>query len=816
MFNRKLLGTILFIPTICCAVEFNISVLDAVDRENIDLSVFSKVGYVLPGRYILGIKSNNHLIPELPVMFHARGLPEESAEACITSDVLAKLGLKDESIKLISYWHNGECADFSELKGISIRNAINEGYIAIGIPLAYMEYSDADWVPPAFWDNGLPSLMLDYSATAYESRFKNKPSERKLSVYGTLGANLGAWRFRGDFQGGNQGTGDAEERFNWSRIYAYRALPSINSTLVIGDNYLGSDLFDSFRYTGIALSSDDRMLPPALQGYAPEIRGIAKTNAKVTISQNANILYETIVPAGPFNIQELGRGVRGQLQVKVLEQDGSIQTFSVDTATIPYLTRPGSVRYKAALGKSSASGYKSGNSGDILFGSSEFSWGVSNSWSLFGGSIFSEKYNAVALGLGRDLYQLGALSLDITRSAANLANENDRQGFSYRLNYSKRFDEIDGDIAFAGYRFSQREFMSMNEFLEANKALVNIGNSKSMYTVTGSKSFSNFKTSVYASYTHQDYWNIVPEERIQLSVSKMFDSGFIKGMSANLSFSKNVNQNSSGNMLSMNLSIPMGQGASAHYAASRNNDVNSHDVTYSNYQNDGNHWQISAGVRNKEGGSAESVRGYYAHEGAMASTTLSVGHESGEYWSAAATVRSAITITAEGAALHQQSVNGGTRLMLDTAGVGGVAINGGRTQSNYWGKAVVGDVNSYARTSAAVDVNQLADDVEVSSPVVDATLTEGAVGYRKLSVQQGMKLMTTLTLPDGRYLPFGVQIVDVKGRVAGLVSDAGMAYLSGINSDSEFTATWSDSKCRVYIAEKYTPQSLAALTCVPY
>lgn len=813
MFIKNFFSIIFFVPVACSAVVFNVDVIDAADRKNIDLSVFSKLGNVSAGRYILGIKINNTLIPELPIIFYSRKSVEEGADACITPDVVAKLGLRSESTNLISYWNDGECADFSELKGVNIRSSINNGYIAIDVPLAYVEH--LDWISPALWDDGLPSIILDYSATAYESRIKDQAIERNLSAYGTVGVNLGPWRFRGGFQGGRDLGEKATSSFDWSRFYAYRALPSISSNLTIGDNYIGSDLFDSFSYKGIGLSSDDRMLPPALQGYAPEVRGIAKTNAKVTISQKENILYESVVPAGPFIIQELNSGVRGQLDVTVLEQDGSIQTFSVDTATVPYLTRPGSVRYKAAVGQTSVSEY---SSNEVLFGSGEFSLGMSNSWSLFGGSIFSEKYYALALGIGRDLYNFGALSLDITRSAANLSNDDYLQGYSYRLNYSKRFDEINSDISFAGYRFSERNFMNMSEFLESNKSSSVVNKSKSMYTVRASKGFLDFKTSVYATYNYQDYWNSLPKESINLSISKQFNYWLMKGMSANLSFSRNVSKNSSStdNLLSLNLSIPIGHGSSMTYSQSKYSDVNSHHVGYSNNQNKLSNWQIAAGIKDQTSGSAEYISGYYANQGSIANTNLSISHQSGESWSASATVSGGVTIASEGAALHKQGTNGGTRLMLDTGGVSGVAVNDGSTQSNYWGKAVVGDANSYTSTTASIDVNKLADDVEVLSPVVEATLTEGAVGYRKLSVQQGMKVMTSITLPDGKHLPFGVEITDSNGRTAGLVSDAGMAYLSGINSGTQFTASWSDTKCRINIKENYTEKSIATLTCVPF
>ena len=47
------------------------------------------------------------------------------------------------------------------------------------------------------------------------------------------------------------------------------------------------------------------MLPPNLRGYAPEVTGVAKSNAKVIISQQGRVLYETTVAVGPFRIQDL-------------------------------------------------------------------------------------------------------------------------------------------------------------------------------------------------------------------------------------------------------------------------------------------------------------------------------------------------------------------------------------------------------------------------------------------------------------------------------------------------------------------------------
>ena len=95
------------------------------------------------------------------------------------------------------------------------------------------------------------------------------------------------------------------------------------------------------------------------------------------------MLYETTVAAGPFRIQDLNDAVSGELNVRVEEQDGSVQEFTMNTASIPYLTRPGSLRYKLALGKPSdiEHRYRGPCSVPASFP------GVSNGWSLYGGAL---------------------------------------------------------------------------------------------------------------------------------------------------------------------------------------------------------------------------------------------------------------------------------------------------------------------------------------------------------------------------------------------------------------------------------------------
>lgn len=63
------------------------------------------------------------------------------------------------------------------------------------------------------------------------------------------------------------------------------------------------------------------MYPDSLQGYAPTVRGIARTAAKLTIRQNGYVIYQSYVSPGAFAITDLNpTSSSGDLEVTVDEK----------------------------------------------------------------------------------------------------------------------------------------------------------------------------------------------------------------------------------------------------------------------------------------------------------------------------------------------------------------------------------------------------------------------------------------------------------------------------------------------------------------
>lgn len=801
------------------AVEFNTDVLDSSDKKNIDFSRFSQQGYILPGKYQLKVIVNGKTISVNDETITFTDAPDKKEgdipEPCLNKDLVEKFGLTSSSFDKIKWKKDDSCADFTQLSGVTIKPDLSEGLLVINMPQAWLEYSDASWLPPSRWEEGIPGILFDYNVNSNFTKPEGAKSTQSVNYNGTTGINAGPWRLRANYQGsitrseGNDSGTSSQS--DWTRFYAYRALSRLQSKLMIGESYINSDIFSSWSYTGVSLESDDRMLPPKLRGYAPQITGIADTNARVVVTQQDRILYDGTVPAGPFTIQDIDSSVRGRLDVEVIESNGQKKTFYVDTAYVPYLTRPGQIRYKFVSGRSRNMGH------DLqgpVFSGGELSWGVSNNWSMYGGSILSGDYNALAIGVGRDLQDWGTISSDVTQSYASF-DSGDKKGKSWRVSYSKRFDDANTDITFSGYRFSERNYMTMQQYLDKRYNDNSSGQDKELYTVSVSKYFTDLHTSLNIQYSHQTYWDQNPSNYYMASINRYFDAFGFKNLSLGITGSRSKFKGRDNDAVYLTLSLPLGSGTVS-YNGSMDDSHFTETVGYSDSLDDqqGN-YSINAGLNhgdtNSRGG---QLNGYYSRHNSIADVTASFATVQNNYSSLSLSASGGATITAKGAALHSGGFNGGTRMMVSTDGVADVPVNGGYVQTNRWGKGVVADVSSYYRSTFSVDLNKLPDDIEATQSVVESALTEGAIGYREFKVLKGMRLFAILKLVDGTHPPFGASVKNSKGLEMGMVGDDGIAWLSGVNSGESLRVSWDGRvQCQASVPDKVALEKQLLLPC---
>lgn len=280
--------------------------------------------------------------------------------------------------------------------------------------------------------------------------------------------------------------------------------------------------------------------------------------------------------------------------------------------------------------------------------------------------------------------------------------------------------------------------MTMSEYLDANNAdYARTGNDKEMYTVTYNQNFANAGVSVYLNYSRRTYWDRPEQTNYNVMFSHYFSVGNIRNMSLSLTGYRYEYDNSSDKGVYVTMSIPWSDTSTINYNGSYGSGPNSSQVGYFSRIDDATHYQVNVGTSDHH----SSVDGYLSHDGTLAKVDLNANYYEGQYQSAGISLQGGATLTAHGGALHRLQNMGGTRLLVDADGVGGVPVqsNGAPVYTNMFGKAVIGDVNSYYRNQANIDLNNMPENAEATQSVVQATLTEGAIGYRKFSVISGQK-----------------------------------------------------------------------------
>lgn len=795
---NKLLFSIfltLSVSSVSNAIEFNMNIIDAKDRDNIDLSQFSNPDFVPAGEYLTDITLNGR---KLSGQYFIKFIEvnKDTSALCITPEMIELFSLKKSIRNKILQDKRNQCVELPKSMNINyVFDKANQN-ILFSIPQAWLEYDDPYWVPPSQWDNGIAGLLIDYNLFTNYSAPKNSNETFSASSNGTTGVNLGAWRFRADYQYQyNRSQGKTNQRFDWTQFYAFRAFPELGAKILLGESYLRTELFDSFRFVGASIFSDTRMLPPSMRGYAPQISGIAKTNAMVTITQNGRVIKQARVAPGPFNIQDITEAVQGTLDVTIQEEDGSQTQYQVTAASLPFLTRQGQFLYKLSVGESSPFGRSQRTKPRFIAG--EASYGLFSRTSLFGGVIATlnnNEYQAINVGIGQNMNQFGALSFDITRAKAKLNNLGTYSGNSYRLNYSKRFESTNSQITFAGYKFSDKAFLTMPQYIDAANGMLDFRRDKNVYTASFNQYISLLDATLYLNASHHQFWNSESTTTFGMSLSKIFNLGNIRNMSATLSLNKIKYQETDDNQAYLSLSIPLESGASISYDQQYANDGKelNQSVAYYSENINNNYWSLRAGGDKRQLGRMEpSISGSYQYSSAYGVLNLNATENVNAYRALGGSWYGSMTATKYGAALHRNGTSNEPRVVIDSGDVAGISIDNGQSVTNRFGIGVATNLNSFSNSDVYIDMNTLPDDVDVNDNIIGKTLTEGAIGYQTIRANQGKRILAIIRMGNGKYPPLGTSVIEANsGREVGIIADNGIVYLTGITPTEKYTVKW--------------------------
>jgi outer membrane usher protein len=766
-------------------VRFNAAFLPE-DSRHLDLSAYQSGNPVLPGKYRADVMLNGQLTTRQDVRVDANS-DGSNPVVCVTRELLELLGV---DVGRLTAWPTGQqagsCTSLGTLveSGSAIFTPENQ-LLDISIPQAALRRNARGHVSPELWDRGVTAAMLGYNFNASHNTTRSGNfSSAYLGLDG--GINAGDWRLRhSGSMSWQPRTGASYHALN---TYVQRDVTSLRSQLTLGQANTSGEIFDTLPYSGVQLASDDRMLPDSMRGYAPVIRGIARTNARVTVRQSGNVLLETTVAPGAFVIDDLyPTGYGGDLNVTVSEADGTQQSFVVPFASVSQLLRPGTLRFSLAGGQTRSNFV--GKQASLLQGT--FQYGLSNNFTAYGGVQASEAYNSFLAGLAFGT-PIGAVALDLTHAQTDLS-AGPSKGQSMRLSYSKNILATGSNFSLAAYRYSTKGFLDFSNAMQQLDAARSgydasqFSRPRSRLSLSADQSLGEWGQIAINGYT-QDYWNKSGTDvQYQASYSKQF---------GRLSFGISANRSRSGhgdmmNRVLLTMSIPLGAaGEGPQLTAQAGRDpygkINQQATLSGTAGEDRQYGYGATFGRDSAGKLSTALNGQYTGSSAM--LTGSLGRGDG-YRSASLGMSGTVVAHPDGVTLTPY--RGETIAVVNAVGAQGAKVVGyPGLKLDAGGHAVVPYLRPYELNEVAIDPVGTSMNVELGETSQQVAPRAGAVVYLKYGTRSGRALLIDVRLDDGSPLPFGANVVGADGGSIGVAGQGGQLYVRVKEDTRQLLVSW--------------------------
>lgn len=791
------------------AVEFNPAFFGNRRGQTVDLSRFQQGNPLEAGSYQLDLYLNGNRVGREQIQVKASPSPKPNAHAsmqpCLPAKVLARIGVNLAALGLASdaLASDTACLGPDHLPPASqFQIDMGELRADLSIPQIYLKSVARGYVPPEEWDAGIDAGFLGYGINLSSNRLGNR-TERQFFSSANAGLNLGDWRFRhnGSFSYTDRPGAPQRSRYQALSSYAQRDVTAASAQLTLGQFYTPGNLFDSMPYTGVQLSSDERMLPDSMRGFAPVVRGVADTTAKVSVRQGANLLYETTVSPGPFAIDDLyNTGYAGDLDVTIIEADGRTKQFVVPYASVAQLLRPGSARFSVTGGR-----YRDHTlDAPPAFVQGTYQRGLSDTVTGYGGVIAAQQYRAMQGGVALST-PLGALAADLTQSYATMKSTgNTSSGRSVRLSYSKLLEPTSTNFSVVAYRFSSEGYLSLGEFArlrESRGAAVFSGKERSRLQFNVSQPLGEGYGHVTLSGVSQNYWN--RHQRRDTSYYASYANGYAWG-SVSISLVRTRNDRGRfGNQYLLSLNLPLGRGPnSAYLSTSLNLDGNGKrgaNASVSGSVGDMGQFGYNVyGTYNRtDGQGSRNQGGSLRYDTAHANYTLSSSGGSG-YRQYGAGMRG--TLIAHAGGINATQAQGETMAVLeapDAYGAGIVSGSRGRIGSNGYG--VMAGLMPYRRNEVALDPKGTSRDVELEMTSQQVAPRAGAIVLLRYPTVAGRPILLKLVRDNGATIPMGAEVIITGIKAVTLVGQGGRAFVRGLQGQGQLAVKWgeaADQQCQ--------------------
>ncbi|WP_259645023.1 fimbria/pilus outer membrane usher protein [Pseudomonas cichorii] len=771
-------------------VKFNTAFIQGSDQPP-DLQEFLRANSVLPGTYRVDVYVNRALSGRRDITF-SRNSHSGLIEPCLSPDMLQGFGL--DPARLVGT--DGQaCFDLTaniEFARVDYRpDALR---LDISVPQAVMARSRRGYVSPELWDQGETAGFVNYNFNGARRRQRGLQSDQYYLGLRN-GFNIGAWRLRNEssiVHGDNQ-----SYRFRSNRTFAQRDITALKSQLTLGETFTDSQVFDSVRFKGAAMTSDDGMLSDSERTYAPVIRGTAETNATVEVRQNGFMLYSGNVSPGPFEISDIyPSGSNGDLLVTIIEADGRRRTFTQAYASLPIMVPVGSFRYSLAAGQVDSN---DDHQASPNFTSAAMIYGLSERVTGFGGLQLAEDYSAANIGAGVNT-GLGAVSFDITHSISELEQQT-RTGQSMRVRYANTLDVTNTTLAVAGYRYSTEQYRTLNQHVsetDQRPGLLSSGRARDRLEANITQVLPSQTGSLSLTASEQRYWNLPGKTRqLYLSYNAVW-----RTLNYSVSLERNQEFDAGGRgetdkRIALSMTLPLGD------------KPGSSRLSLNAVRDDTGEYNMQAGLNGQVLDQRDlfySVQaGHDSSSGSFGAGKLNVTTTFGRFETGYSQGRDydALTLGASGSLVaHAGGINlgqplGETFALVQVPEVAGAKLKSySNVQTSGNGYAVLPYAQPYRTNWVSLDTRRLGADIELDNAISQIVPRRGAIPLVSFKASQGRRVQFELVRADASAIPLGASVEDEQGRALAVVDPNSEALVLSEKDSGVLHVQWSGQSCR--------------------
>ncbi|SEA02057.1 fimbria/pilus outer membrane usher protein [Variovorax sp. YR216] len=792
-----------------------------------DIERFNRAQTVDPGVYQVDVFVNGVFRSRKNVEFRAQG---NEVAPCLETSFLLAAGVLPSSFSAPAQGAADDasqtCRPLGSIAGARTSFDLPRLRLDVSIPQALMKRTIRGAVDRADIDPGVTAGFLNYDANYFRASSQGTSNE-SMFLGMNFGANLGMWRFRQQSSYSYfAGRDTSEGHWNSIRAYAQRALPDWGSELTIGQSFTTGRLFSTVGFEGVQVATDERMLPDSQRGFAPVVRGVASTNARVTVRQAGNEIYQTTVAPGPFSIEDLyPTSFQGDLQVTVTEADGRVSTFTVPFAAVPGSMRPGSSRYAATVGR-----VRNIEDSRAVFGEGVYQHGLSNELTANLGVRGASDYQALLGGVVWGT-SFGALGSDATYAVSKSpSGDGNLTGWRIGVSYSQSFQPMGTSFALTGYNYSQG-YREMSDALASLAAQPNLTILQSTTYLLRNQIVANVNQSLgsfgqlFLTASVSDYHGGLKDRdtQFQLSYSNVYRS---------VSYGVNITRQRTGalfgtdraatafpnnappavlaidsrlvNVVMFTVSIPLGSGPRTASASAsvvrRSGGGTSYQTSVSgvadeaqtlSYGISATHDAYDGAESGGTSSSATSVSGNLQKRLSIASVGASYSRGSG-FWQAGASERGALVAHAGG--LTPGPYLSETFGVVEAPGASGATVrNGLGARVDGAGFAVIPSLAPYRYNDVGLDTQGINRNAELDGSLQRTAPSAGAAVHLKFATRIGYALLARVGTESGKPLPLGAPVTGSDGVSVGMVGQGGQVYARVGEAQGVLTVKWGDA-----------------------